>query len=102
MKELRRSFRELLRYPSAIVSLVLILMMVALSVYAMVSIPYNEAIRLWRGSEEDWYKYPRQAAPIWMNAFSDKKQPVSFFQRGRNPGGWHRKDHHHLHLRLPV
>jgi peptide/nickel transport system permease protein len=79
MKELRRSLRELLRYPSAIVSLVLILMMLALSVYTMVTIPYNEAIRLWRGSEEDWYKYPRQAAPIWMNAFSEKKQPVSFF-----------------------
>jgi peptide/nickel transport system permease protein len=79
MKELRRSFRELLRYPSAILSLVLILLMVAVSLYTMVTMPYNEAIRLWRGSEEDWYKYPRQAAPIWMNAFSDKKQPVSFF-----------------------
>ena len=79
MKEFRRSFRELLRYPSAIVSLVLILLMVLLSVYTVITIPYNEAIRLWRGSEEDWYKYPRQAAPVWMNAFSDKKQPVSFF-----------------------
>jgi peptide/nickel transport system permease protein len=79
MKELRRSLRELLRYPSAIVSLVLILLMVALSIYTIVSTPYNDAIRLWRGSEEDWYKYPRQAAPAWMNLFSSKKQPVSFF-----------------------
>lgn len=79
MKELRRTFRELLRYPSAIVSLVLIMLMVAVSVYTMVTMPYNEAIRLWRGSEDDWYKYPRQAAPVWFNLFSAKKQPVSFF-----------------------
>lgn len=79
MKEIRRSLRELLRYPSAIVSLTLILLMVAFSIYTMVTMPYSEAVRLWRGSEEDWYKYPRQAAPVWMNAFSDKKQPVSFF-----------------------
>lgn len=79
MNQLRRSFRELLRYPSAIVSLVLIGLMLAFSVYTIITMPYSEAIRLWRGSEEDWYKYPRQAAPAWMNAFSEKKQPVSFF-----------------------
>jgi peptide/nickel transport system permease protein len=79
MKELKRSFRELLRYPSAVASLVMILMAVLLSAYTMVTIPYNEAIRLWRGSEDDWYKYPKQAAPAWVNYFSDKKQPISFF-----------------------
>jgi len=79
MKELRESVRELLRYPSAMISLVLIMLMAALSVYIMVTMPYSEAIRLWRGSEEDWYKYPRQAAPAWMNLFSARKQPVSFF-----------------------
>ena len=79
MKEFRRSFRELLRYPSAVFSLILILLMIAISIYTMVKIPYSEAIRLWRGSEDDWYKYPRQAAPVWTNAFSDKKQPISFF-----------------------
>ena len=79
MKEIKRTFQELLRYPSAMVSLVLILLMLIASAYIMIAIPYNEAIRLWRGSEEDWYKYPKQAAPVWMNYFSSKKQPVSFF-----------------------
>ncbi|RPH55324.1 MAG: ABC transporter permease, partial [Chloroflexi bacterium] len=79
MKELKRSFRELLRYPSAIVSLVMILLAVLLSAYTMVTIPYNEAIRLWRGSEDDWYKYPKQAGPTWLNLFYEKKQPVSLF-----------------------
>ena len=79
MKGIKNAFRELLRYPSAVVSLVLISLMVAASIYTMIAIPYGEAIRLWRGSEEDWYKYPKQAAPIWTNYFSAKKQPISFF-----------------------
>jgi peptide/nickel transport system permease protein len=85
MKELKRTFRELLRYPSAIVSLVMILSAVLLSAYTMVTIPYDEAIRLWRGSEDDWYKYPKQAAPAWSNFFSKKKQPVSLFLNSAEP-----------------
>ena len=85
MKQLQRSFRELLRYPSAIVSMVMIFAAVALSIYTMITIPYNEAIRLWRGSEDDWYQYPKQAAPAWTNYFSDKKQPVSFFLNSVKP-----------------
>jgi peptide/nickel transport system permease protein len=84
MKEFKRLFRELLRYPTAIVSLVMILCAVLLSAYTMVTIPYNEAIRLWRGSEDDWYQYPKQAAPAWFNYFSDKKQPISFFLNSSN------------------
>ncbi len=79
MRELKRSFKELLRYPSAVISLVLILLMVAFSVYTIITIPYNQAIRLWRGAEEDWYKYPRLAGPAWLNYFTEKKLPVSFF-----------------------
>jgi peptide/nickel transport system permease protein len=79
MKQIKKSFSELLRYPSAVASLVLILLMLIASLFTMITIPYNEAIRLWRGSEDDWYKYPKQAAPIWLNYFYTKKQPVSFF-----------------------
>ena len=85
MKEIKRSFRELLRYPSAIVSMVMILLAVLLSVYTMITIPYDEAIRLWRGSEDDWYRYPKQAAPAWFNIFSKKKEPVSFFLNSAEP-----------------
>jgi peptide/nickel transport system permease protein len=85
MKEFKRSFRELLRYPSAIASLIMILCAVLLSAYTMVKTPYSEAIRLWRGSEDDWYQYPKQAAPAWMNYFSEKKQPISFFLNSAEP-----------------
>ena len=85
MKELQKSLRELLRYPSAIVSLVLIFLMFAFSAYTITTIPYSEAVRLWRGSEADWYQYPKQAAPMWLNYFTTKKQPVSFFLNSAEP-----------------
>lgn len=86
MKEIKNALRELSRYPSAVISLVLITLMVAASVYTIIAIPYGEAIRLWRGSEEDWYKYPKQAAPAWVNYFSAKKQPISFFLNSTDEG----------------
>jgi peptide/nickel transport system permease protein len=73
MNTLTRSFRELLRYPSAIAGLVIIVILVIISIYAMVAIPYKEAIRLWRGGEEVWYQNPKYAAPAWFNFFRSQK-----------------------------
>lgn len=78
MSTLKNSFRELMRYPSAIVGLVIILLLVITAVYALVKIPYQEAIRLWRGGEEIWYRNPKFAPPAWLNVLSTKKLPVSF------------------------
>src|SRR5687768_9271147 len=74
----RNSIRALVRYPSAIVGLVLIFLLVAVAIYALDTIPYQEAIRLWRGGEDVWYQNPKYAAPAWTNFFSREKQPVSF------------------------
>jgi peptide/nickel transport system permease protein len=78
MKTLKNNFRELLRYPSAIVGLSIITLLLAISAYALISIPYKEAVRLWRGGEDVWYQNPKYAAPSWFNAFTSVKQPVSF------------------------
>ncbi len=78
MNMLKNSFRELLRYPSAIVGLLVIFLLVAVAVYAMISIPYNEAIRLWRGGEDVWYQNPKFAPPAWTNLFARRKLPESF------------------------
>jgi peptide/nickel transport system permease protein len=56
----------------------MILSLLALSIYAVIAIPYGRASLLWRGGEEVWYMNPRQAAPAWFNLFSARKQPVSF------------------------
>jgi peptide/nickel transport system permease protein len=78
MNQLRKSFRELLRYPSAIAGLAIILMLVGISVYALASIPYDEAIRLWRGGEDVWYFNPKNVPPEWINLFRSEDLPVSF------------------------
>ncbi|MBN1371395.1 MAG: ABC transporter permease [Anaerolineaceae bacterium] len=79
-------FHELRKYPSVIASLILISFLIGVSIYAITTIPYEEAKRLWRGGEEIWYTNPRQAAPEWINWFSKNKQAVSFSLRTTNPG----------------
>ncbi|MBK9780407.1 MAG: ABC transporter permease [Anaerolineales bacterium] len=78
MNTLTKSFRELLRYPSAVLGLLTISFLLVVSAYALITIPYSEATRLWRGGEDVWYQNPKYAAPAWMNFFSSVKKPVSF------------------------
>jgi peptide/nickel transport system permease protein len=78
MANLKNSFREILRYPSAVVGLVIIFLLVVVAAYTLITIPYNTAISLWRGGEEVWYKNPKFAPPAWFNLFTSKKLPVSF------------------------
>jgi len=58
-----------------------VLLLVFLAIYAMVKIPYKEAIRLWRGGEEVWYQNPKFAPPAWINLFSSRKYVESFAVR---------------------
>jgi peptide/nickel transport system permease protein len=60
------------------VGLLVIFLLVFTAVYALLKIPYNEAIRLWRGGEEVWYQNPKFAPPAWINLFSSKKYSESF------------------------
>ncbi len=78
MKAALASLRDLVRYPSALVGLSVVLFLVVVAIYAMATIPYSEAIRLWRGGEDIWYQNPKFAGPSWMNYFSSEKKPVSF------------------------
>ncbi len=78
MNVFKRAFKELFQYPSAVAGLVIILMLIAIGIYAIVSIPYNEAIRLWRGGVGVWDENPRTAAPAWINLFRANDLPESF------------------------
>ena len=79
MKALKKSFQELLHYPSAIIGLIMVLILVVVGVLAMITIPYQKAVELWRGSEADWYKNPKYAAPAWTNFFTAKKLSESIY-----------------------
>jgi peptide/nickel transport system permease protein len=78
MNAIKNSFRQIRRYPSAIIGTVIILLLVIEAVYAVIAIPYNEAITLWRGGENVWYANPKFAPPAWINFFRKDKLPVSF------------------------
>ena len=66
-----------MRYPSAVIGGTVILGLILLAIYAVITIPYSEAVRLWRGGEEEWYQNPRNAQPEWTNWFSKLKKPLS-------------------------
>ena len=81
MNAIKNSFKNISKYPSAVMGILVVVALVALAIYAMITIPYNEAIRLWRGGEEVWYQNPKFAPPAWINYFSSKKYSESFSAR---------------------
>lgn len=81
MNTLRSSLQKLLYYPSALIGILVVFLLVFTAIYAMVKIPYNEAIRLWRGGEDVWYQNPKLAMPAWINLFSREKYAESFAVR---------------------
>jgi len=81
MNSLKNSLRTLLYSPSAVIGIFVIFLLVFTAIYAMIKIPYREAIRLWRGGEDVWYQNPKFAPPAWINLFSSKKYAESFAVR---------------------
>ena len=79
MNNLRQSIRELRKYPSAVAGAFIILGLVVMAVYTVIAIPYNQAIGLWRGGLDVWYRNPSNAQPLWVNYFRREKLPESFY-----------------------
>lgn len=75
MTALREAFKEFTQYPSAIMGLVIITALIALSIYTVIAIPYAEGMRLWRGGEDIWIENPRNARPAWVNFFLKEQLP---------------------------
>lgn len=75
MNRLLKSLGEIGRYPSALIGLGFIVLMIVISIITLFAIPYSEAIRLWRGGEDIWYNSPKTAAPKWVNWFREDKLP---------------------------
>ena len=75
MKWLSQTFKDIRQYPSAVGGVVIILILVLIAAYTVITIPYDEAIRLWRGGEDVWGDNPRLAPPAWTNLFRRQKLP---------------------------
>ncbi len=75
MKKIIDFFKDLKHYPTAIVGLIIIGFLLAVSVYTIITIPYNEAVKLWNGADKVWIETPRFAKPEWFDWFTPKKLP---------------------------
>lgn len=86
MSALLRSLRQLKRYPSAIGGIIIIALLLSLAIFAVATIPYSEAIRLWRGGEDVWGESPKLAAPVWVDWFNREKMSKSIIVRTTDNG----------------
>jgi len=87
MSRVKSFFTQIRRYPSAVVGMVIIFLLLAVSIITPILIPYSEAVRLWRGGEEIWAEYPRNAWPVWYNWFSSTDLPNTIvFNSGQGDG----------------
>jgi peptide/nickel transport system permease protein len=77
-RRLWRSSRELIRYPSAIMGLLIIGLLVGMTLYGIRAVPYDEAVYHWRGGTDRTH-IPPNARPVWFNYFSTRQQPESMF-----------------------
>ncbi len=75
MRGLARQCRQLLRFPSVLGGAIIIVALIFFSIYAVVAIPYSQAIGLWQAKEGVWDNSPRNAQPVWVNLFSSRKLP---------------------------
>jgi peptide/nickel transport system permease protein len=61
--------RDMARYPSTVIGLATIVILIGVSVYTVITIPYNQAIRLWLAEGSSTLRNPRNAQPEWANLF---------------------------------
>lgn len=84
---LKPMLREISRFPSAMVGLAIIAILIGVSIYAVVAMPYDETIRLWRGEGDVWYRNPKKALPEWFNLFKTAKLPRTIVLNSRDSAG---------------
>lgn len=87
MKRLTSFFQQIRRYPSAVIGLIIISLLLMVSVMTPIFIPYNEAIRLWRGGENVWRENPSFAWPLWYNWFTQTDLPATIVFRSADGDG---------------
>jgi len=66
---LRRGLTLARTYPSIAVSILIILLLIGMSLYAIIALPLSETIVVWSGRDNAWRYSPRYALPAWTNLF---------------------------------
>lgn len=80
-----RFFKQLAEYPAALVGVFIILIFIGISIYTIVTIPYDDAIAMWRGEDNVWNRNPRDALPTWVNYFRLNDLPPNITMDNQDP-----------------
>ena len=77
MRMVNKFFSTLRIYPTMIIALVIIVLLIGTSIATIIAIPLSEAKRLWQTSSQAWEDTAKRAAPVWTNWFRgpDSKLP---------------------------
>jgi len=74
-RRVKEHLKEILQYKPALVGLGILVLLIGISIYTVITIPYSKATYLWRAGEGIWLECPRNAMPSWVNLFLPKKLP---------------------------
>ncbi|MDT8305967.1 MAG: ABC transporter permease [Anaerolineae bacterium] len=87
MSALLLRLRQIRRYPSAVIGLIIIALLIIASIITPIVVPYSEAVSLWRGGENQWQTNPRNAPPKWQNWFTQTDQPATIIFKSADGDG---------------
>jgi peptide/nickel transport system permease protein len=76
VKSIKRILSALRKYPTAIIALAIIGILLGTSIATMIAIPLSEAKRLWQTSSQAWEDSPKRAEPVWTNWFRSAKDKL--------------------------
>jgi peptide/nickel transport system permease protein len=80
--------KTLFQYKSALAGSAILLILIAISIYTVIAIPYEQATYLWQAGKDIWLDNPRNALPSWVNIFLPKKLPETItLDTTRNQAG---------------
>jgi peptide/nickel transport system permease protein len=75
--------RETLSYPTAVVGMLIILLMLVVTAHTVVAMPLDQAVSQWRATTEI-AELPRNARPAWFNYFTKEKRPLTTISNSQN------------------
>lgn len=72
---LKTTLKLLVHYKSFVAGVIIVFLFVGLAVYAAVTWPYEEAVKMWNDPKH-WEESPRTAAPAWITVFTGRTEIV--------------------------
>ncbi|AGA34001.1 Dipeptide transport system permease protein DppC [Thioalkalivibrio nitratireducens DSM 14787] len=101
MRPILEGLRQLARYPSALVGLLIIAALVGTAVFTVVTIPYGQALELWRGGEV-WRMHPVNARPVWVDRIAGGDLPRTQVISSRDAATDHEPFEGGSRVRIPL